>query len=277
MPATSVTSPVRTSPAEIPTRDSVRIWDVPFDRVDNEAAVTRVEQLIEGDVPRYIITANLNYVMLHHCDASVRKITDGASLIVADGQPIVWRSRLTPKPLPCRVAGSEWIVQLAERAAMRRWPIYFLGGQPGVADAASKRLQQQFPDLIIAGVESPPFRELSAAEADAQRDRIAGSGAKMLWVAFGQPKGERWIAENYQSLGIPVSIQLGASFDFLAGQTPRAPDWMGRFGLEWLHRIGTDPRRLIPRYAANARFLAGAMVRDWKLQVSRWGMNPMDR
>ena len=129
--------------------------------------------------------------------------------------------------------------------------------------------------MKIAGVESPPFRRLTAEEQEAQDDRIRNSGAKLLLVAFGQPKGEYWIHQNYRRIGVPVSIQLGASFDFIAGTARRAPTAFQRVGLEWAYRMFSDPRRLIPRYALNAAFLAKALVQDWSEQVARWGMSPL--
>jgi N-acetylglucosaminyldiphosphoundecaprenol N-acetyl-beta-D-mannosaminyltransferase len=248
------------------------VWDVPFDQVTMNQAVQKIAQLIARNVPSYVITANLNYVMLHHNNESMLDVTRDASLILADGQPIVLRSRLDKAPLPERVAGSEMIYSLAQKAAQEGWGIYFLGGMPGVAVTCAAQLQSLYPGLKIAGVESPPFRELSDAEQSEQDARIRDSGAKLLLVAFGQPKGEQWIHQNYKRLGIPVSIQLGASFDFIAGTATRAPAIFQKTGMEWAYRMLSDPKRLIPRYASNASFLAGALIKDWKRTVTRWGM-----
>ncbi|MCG8653789.1 MAG: WecB/TagA/CpsF family glycosyltransferase [Pirellulales bacterium] len=237
-----------------------------------EEAVDHIEQLIRRGTPSYVITANLNYAMLHNQSEPLRKVTEQADLILADGQPIVWRSRLNRASLPERVAGSELIYFLASRARDAGWGIYFLGGKPGVAATCAKRLVELFPGLKIAGVESPPFRELTDQEREEQAARIRRSGAGLLLVAFGQPKGEQWIHQHYQRLGVPVSIQLGASFDFIAGMSKRAPLIWQKLGLEWAYRMLSDPRRLIPRYASNALFLCGALVDDWKRKVTDWGM-----
>jgi N-acetylglucosaminyldiphosphoundecaprenol N-acetyl-beta-D-mannosaminyltransferase len=253
-------------------RDVRWVWDVPFDRVTLSQAVDRIEALVHEGRPSYVITANLNYVMLHHRQPGMQPITHDAALILADGQPIVWRSRLGSKQIPERVAGSEMIYDLAERAQQLGWGIYFLGGEEGVAQACANKLQASYPGLKIAGVESPPFRALTAQEQSAQDDRIQKSGAKILLVAFGQPKGERWIHQHYQRLGIPVSIQLGASFDFIAGTAKRAPKIWQKLGMEWFYRMASDPKRLVPRYAANISFLVGALINDWKRKVTQWGM-----
>ncbi|WP_372896180.1 WecB/TagA/CpsF family glycosyltransferase [Stieleria sp.] len=266
-------NPDRQQPPALPPLQRCNVWEVPFDRVTMAEAVDRIEQLVERGEPSYVITANLNYVMLHHRQADIPPITAAADLILADGQPIVWRSQLGSDALPERVAGSEMIHKLACRAGQKRWGIYFLGGEPGVAEKCAKRLARDYPGMRIAGIESPPFRALSADEQAEQDKRIRDSGAEILLVAFGQPKGERWIHEHYQRLGVPVSIQLGASFDFIAGTAKRAPKIWQKLGAEWTYRMLSDPKRLVPRYGRNAWFLLQALVDDWKQTVKRWGMS----
>ncbi len=259
-------------PVEVPLHHRTLVWGVPFDHVTLDEAVDTIDAMVRRGDPSFVVTANLNYAMLNHRRDEVRAITEDADLILADGQPIVWRSRLSDRPLPERVAGSEMIYRLAQLAAEKGWGIYFLGGEPGVASTCAERLVKQYPGLRIAGVESPPFRKLTDEEQTAQDNRIEQSGAQILLVAFGQPKGEVWIHENYRRLGVPVSIQLGASFDFIAGTAKRAPLVWQRFGIEWAYRMFSDPKRLVPRYAANASFLVAALIEDWRQQVIRWGM-----
>ncbi|MCO8121422.1 WecB/TagA/CpsF family glycosyltransferase [Stieleria sp. TO1_6] len=253
--------------AVLPALPRRRVWQVPFDCVTAAQAVDRIEALVRRGTPSYVITANLNYVMLHHQQDDLREITESADLILADGQPIVWRSKFGQLKLPQRVAGSEMIYDLAARASRNGWGIYFLGGQPGVAQRCAVQLKKEYPGMRIAGIESPPFRELTPQEQLDQDRRIQNSGAALLLVAFGQPKGERWIHQHYKRLRVPVSIQLGASFDFVAGNATRAPAWLGRLGCEWAYRMCSDPKRLVPRYWSNAKFLSRALVNDWIQQV----------
>ena len=271
-PAVPAPATRQEQPPSLPTLGRTLVWDVPFDQVTLQQAVERIDQLIGRGLPSYVITANLNYVMLHHCRPEIRPVTDDADLILADGQPIVWRSKLGQDPLPERVAGSEMIYRLAEESSLKGWGIYFLGGEPGVAATCAERLANLYPGLKIAGVESPPFRQLTPAEQSAQDERIRNSGASLLLVAFGQPKGECWIHEHYKRLGVPVSIQLGASFDFIAGTARRAPRIWQQVGMEWAYRMLSDPRRLVPRYAANGSFLLSVLLEDWKRKVTSWGM-----
>ncbi|MCC9656687.1 WecB/TagA/CpsF family glycosyltransferase [Rhodopirellula halodulae] len=254
-------------------RDTVDVWDIPFDRLDMWQSVDAIDEMIAARAPQYVITANLNYCMLHHKMPELRPITQRAAMVLADGHPIVARSKFTDRPLPERVAGSELIVHLCSRASLRGYRVYFLGGEPGVAEKASARLKAMYPGLQIAGCESPPYRTLSEAEQAEQYARIRDSKTDLLFVAFGQPKGEKWIAEHAAKIGVPVSIQLGASFDFLAGTAKRAPKLFQSVGMEWAYRMMSDPRRLVPRYASNIGYLCSALMTDWKNQVKRWGMD----
>ncbi|NNE00824.1 MAG: WecB/TagA/CpsF family glycosyltransferase [Pirellulaceae bacterium] len=276
-PATLPAALTAASPATAPRpivieRNQVEIWDVPFDVITLDQSLQHISRLIHRGEPSYVITANLNYVMLHHRNDDLRAITRDADLIVADGQPIVWRSKLGDRPLPERVAGSEMIYEIGRYAGEKGWSIYFLGGEAGVAQSCATELARLYPGMKIAGVESPPFRPLTDPEQRAQDHRIQTSGADILLVAFGQPKGELWIHEHYKRLGVPVNIQLGASFDFVAGNVIRAPKICQAIGMEWFYRMVSDPRRLVKRYATNAWFLATALAQDWKRKVHSWGM-----
>ncbi len=253
--------------------DVANVWGLPVDAMTMAESLDAIGQMIEDRVPRYIITANLNYAMLADRDPSLETVTRDAAMILADGQPLVWRSRLAGGVrLPERVTGSELIHRLAERAAQSQWRVFFLGAAPGVAQRCADRLSQLYTGLPVAGTYAPPFRVSSEAERGELRARIRDARPDILLVAFGQPKGEKWIHENYRFLEVPVSLQVGASFDFVAGTARRAPKMLQKMGLEWAHRCATEPRRLVPRYASNAKFLALSLIRDWHAYVNdRYG------
>lgn len=256
------TEHVSASSAELPSVACTRIWGVDFAQVDMQQVVDRADKIVATRSCRYFITANLNYLMLTAQQPDLAAVNAAADLNIADGYPIVLRSRMTKKPLPCRVAGSDLIVELANLSAQRGYRIYFLGAAPGVASAAADKLCGMFPQLEVAGCCAPPFRALSDQEHQALLSEIRRTQPDILLVAFGQPKGERWIYENYQKLGVPLSIQLGASFDFLAGTARRAPALVQRVGCEWLYRSLTEPKRLAPRYARNIAFLMRRLLCD---------------
>ncbi len=259
--STPLESP-ESSISSLPSLKKSKVWGVDFSHLNMPQTLEYIDRIIQRRVPAYLITANLNYLML--CDQSPRlaQFTRKAAVVLCDGMPILWRSKLNQDKLPDRVAGADLIFSLAERCAEQRHRLFLMGGSEGVAQSAAERLCQMYPKLQIAGVECPPFRKLSHDEQASLCARIKDSKADVLLVAFGQPKGEFWIEENYQTLGVPISIQLGASFDFIVGTSRRAPLVLQRLGLEWLYRMLNDPKRLVPRYASNALFLLKSIRRD---------------
>ncbi|MBX3422610.1 MAG: WecB/TagA/CpsF family glycosyltransferase [Pirellulaceae bacterium] len=229
-----------------------------------QQAVDMADRVVQARRPEYFITANLNYLMLSDQHPRLHEVNRQCCCMLADGQPIVLRSRLGNQPLPARVAGSDLIVELAKLSAEKGYRIFFLGGAPGIASAASAHLKARFPEMQIAGVYSPPFRPLSAYEQTEMIRAIRDAETDILLVAFGQPKGELWIYDNLQDIGVPLAIQMGASFDFLAGTARRAPRIWQNLGCEWLYRALSDPRRLLPRYGKNLMFLLYLLLQDIK-------------
>lgn len=251
--------------ASVTALPTTNVWGLPFAQATMSDAIELADQVIQAGKPEYFITANLNYLMLIDETPELAEVNEKCCCILADGNPIVWRSKLEPTPLPCRVAGSDMIIELGRLSAEKGYKIFFLGGAPGVADAAAETLKRFFPELKIAGTYSPPFRQLSPEEHQQMLARIRDAGTDILLVAFGQPKGELWIYDNLEQLGVPLSIQLGASFDFLAGTAKRAPKFWQVIGCEWLYRAFSDPKRLLPRYGKNISFLARLMFQDFLL------------
>ena len=243
------------------TRDSapIRVLGLPLVPDTFAAALDRIDRHIAAGKPSFFITANLNYAMLTDADERLQRLNERAAFILADGMPLVWWSRLGARRLPERVAGSDLILATCERAARNGRPVYFLGAAPGVAADAAANLTKRYLGLVVAGVECPPFRALTDDEQREQIERIRGARPDILFVAFGQPKGELWIADNLDKLGVPVCVQVGASLDFVAGRVTRSPKLLQRTGLEWLYRLAQEPRRLAGRYARNLRFLLAAI------------------
>ncbi len=250
------------SPQPVARPEVVAVWGTSFSRMTMQQTVAFADQIICRGVPEYFITANLNYLMLTEQVPSLHPVNERAAAMLADGNPIVRRSRFTDTPLPERVAGADLIVELARLSAEKGYRLFLLGAAPGVAQTAAEKLVEQFPSLKIAGCYAPPFRPLSPEEQSQMLQRIRDAGTDILLVAFGQPKGELWVHEHLAELNVPLSIQLGASFDFLAGTARRAPRLWQRIGCEWLYRACSDPRRLMPRYASNAWFLMRCLWRD---------------
>ncbi len=241
-------------------KQPVQALGLPILPVTFTEALDEIDRLIAAREPSYFITANLHYAMLSHRDPRLAAVNADAAFLLADGFPLLWAACCKGHKLPQRVTGSDLIYLMCERAVEKGHSAFFLGGAPGIADAAASELCRRYPGLEIAGVEVPPFRATSAEENARLVERIRESGADLLLVALGQPKGELWIWENREALGVPVSVQLGASFDFVAGNVQRAPRWIQKLHLEWAYRMCSEPRRLAPRYFQDAMFLARAAL-----------------
>jgi len=208
-----------------------------------------------------LVTPNLDHVRRYVSDVSFRVLVAEADLIVADGMPLVWASRLQGTPLPERVAGSNLISSLAAAAADRGRSVYFLGGSPKTAEGAARILHARHPHLKVAGWHTPVMgfennpREMAAMIAD-----LSAAKPDIVYVALGSPKQERLIARLKKILPGSWWLGVGNSFSFLCGDVKRAPAWMQKSGLEWVHRLGQEPRRLFKRYIATGIPFAIAML-----------------
>ena len=197
----------------------------------------------------WICPVNLDVLRQCRRREDLRRLVSSATIVAPDGMPIVWASRLAGTPLPARVAGSDLVWSLSGEAAARGRSIFLLGGAPGACEAASERLTELYQGLEIAGCHSPPFgfEKDPAALADI-RARIAAAAPDIVYVALGFPKQDQLIAELRQEFPSTWFVSVGISLSFLCGQVERAPEWMNRLGLEWLHRMFQEPRRLVRRY-----------------------------
>lgn len=181
-------------------------------------------------------------------------------MCVPDGVGLLWAAKQRGHPLPERVTGSDGVPIIAERAAQQGWRVYLLGAAEGIAERAAAVLCQRYPGLQIAGT----FSGSPAPEAeDALVERINASDADILFVAYGAPTQDKWIARNLPRLRVHVAMGVGGSFDFIAGIIPRAPQWMRRAGLEWLYRLYLQPRR-IGRMMRLPRFVLAVLWEGWR-------------
>ncbi len=196
-----------------------------------------------------VITPNLDHLRRAVRDPAYRTLIEQASLSVPDGFPLVLASRIQGTPLPARVAGSDLISSLSAHAARAGLSVFLLGGDPGTAERAAEILRQRSPGLRIAGTYCPPVGfERDGQIMDEMRRLLRDSEAHIVFVALGSPKQEYLIARVRQELPSAWWLGVGISFSFLCGEVPRAPRWMRRCGLEWFHRLISEPRRLFRRY-----------------------------
>ncbi len=215
---------------------------------------------------RYIVTPNVDHaVMLQH-RSDLRKAYSDAALVLADGAPLVVASRWLGKPLPERVAGSDLVPQLF--AAGRTLRVYLLGAAPGVASIAADRIQEKWGHVEVVGTYSPPLGfEDDFAENERILAAVAAAGPDLLIVGFGAPKQELWVHRYYCRLETKVAVCAGATIDFLADHRRRSPVWMRHAGLEWLHRLASEPGRLAGRYARDAREFPPLLWHEWRMQT----------
>lgn len=244
------------------TKEVAWVWGLPLVRWTRERAVAEVGALVEAGRPSYFITANTHYAMLTHHMPRLRGLNERAAFLLADGSPLVLASRWLGNPLPERVAGADLIFDLSALAAAREYRLFLLGGRPGVAETAARRLRGAYSGLVIAGTACPEAEQLQGPDLAVLKDSIRAARPDLLIVALGQPKGEFWVEEHHEDLGVPVSVQVGATLDFVAGRVARAPQWLQKAHLEWAYRMALEPRRLGPRYARNGLFLARMVAGD---------------
>jgi N-acetylglucosaminyldiphosphoundecaprenol N-acetyl-beta-D-mannosaminyltransferase len=255
----------RKSPSEV-----VRVFDLMISALTMDDALDRVDELCSAGEPSYVITANLNYAMVSSRDERLAAINKRAAFILADGMPLVWAARLAGTPLPGRTTGADLVPRICQRAAERGYRVFLLGGTFESTSAAARELARRNPELQIAGIDCPHLDTLTREQTRQLVARIRDARADILLAAFGQPKGELWIAEHYERFGPTVCLQIGASLDFIAGRVRRAPRWMQSTGLEWIYRVYAEPRRLWKRYAANCMYLLRSTCGALVGQPLRW-------
>ncbi len=248
-------------PSSYPT---VNVCGVGVTNVTMDEAVAAIDGLIRERRHAFVATPNTDHVVNIARDAEFRRIYRDAALVLADGMPLLWIAKLLGTPLKEKVSGSDLFPRLCEVAAQKQHRLFFLGGRPGAADGAAEILRRRHPGLQIAGVYSPPlgFEKDPAENAGIVR-MIRDSRPDILFVGLGSPKQERWIAGHKDDVGVPVSIGIGVSFEFVAGMVRRAPRWMQNAGMEWLWRLMMEPGRLWKRYLVNDTYLIVLFLRQW--------------
>jgi N-acetylglucosaminyldiphosphoundecaprenol N-acetyl-beta-D-mannosaminyltransferase len=250
---------------------SLTILSTPVHAVTMADTLVLVRQFMAEPRLHQICTTNPEFVMAAQKDDDFRRVLHAADLCLPDGIGLVVASRwlgrqLGQLPLPERVPGSELVYHLAELCAQEGWRLFLLGAAPGVAEEAAAIFRAKYPDLIIAGTYagSP-----APAENEAIVQCINDSRAEMLFVAYGAPRQDKWIARNRGALPtVRVAIGVGGSLDFVTGKSIRAPRWMQKLGLEWLHRLVKEPWRW-RRMLALPRFVLAVVVRGHGDTVTR--------
>ena len=247
---------------------TVTVGDVPFSRVTMQETTALILLMIQkSHVPHHVVTGNLDHLYRLQSDVEFKSAYEGASLVLADGMPIVWLSKILRlngrDELSERVAGSDLFWELGRISQSHGIRIFLLGGVEGAADGAKEALEKAYPGCDICGTYCPPFETFNTQEEqDEILRRVRAAAPDVLLVAFGAPKQEKWILANKHRLGVPVSIGVGGSFEMACGIARRAPKIYQQLGLEWAYRLMQDPARLYDRYVRHdLPFLATLLVK----------------
>ncbi|MCA9121034.1 MAG: WecB/TagA/CpsF family glycosyltransferase [Planctomycetaceae bacterium] len=246
----------------------VRLFGVNMDVLDMSSTLKIIQSWTAApfDRCRYVVTPNVDHTVLLQDRRDLRDAYHDADLVLADGWPVVAASRIVGKPLPERVAGSDLVPRLlAAGLASQPLRVFLLGAAPGVGEKAARNIHRRYDGVDVVGVHSPPLGfENREEESNRILYLVGQTQPDILVVGLGAPKQELWVHAHRDQLKAKVALCVGATIDFIAGEKSRAPRWLQRLGLEWLHRILSEPRRLAKRYAHDASVFPGIVWREWR-------------
>ena len=234
----------------------IKFMNIEIDNLTMQEAIEEIDRLIRERKCAYVVTPNVDHIVQLAKNKVLQDIYDNASLVLTDGKPLLWIAKWYGTPIKEKISGSDLFPMLCNLATEKGYKMFFLGAAEGVAAKAAKNLSMRYNGLQVVGTYSPPFGfENDQIEMERIKNIIKDANPDILVVGLGCPKQEKFIYYNRNDLNVPISLGLGASFDFEAGNIKRAPKWMSDHGLEWLFRIFQDPKRMVKRY----------FVDDWKI------------
>lgn len=243
--------------------ESISLLGIRIDKIDMCGALEAIEGFVEDGGMHIIVTADASAVVIAQKDDEFHRIINNADMVTPDSAGILLAAKWNGVPLPEKVSGVDLAVELSEMAARKNHSIFLLGAAPGIAEQAAEELKKRFPGLKIAGTHDGYFTDNEKIVSE-----IAASGAKILFVAMGIPKQEKWIIHNFDKLGVAVAMGVGGTFDVLSGRVNRAPEWMRRRGLEWVYRLACNPRK-ISKVATLPRFMWMVILEKCKVKSEK--------
>lgn len=251
-----------------PPADCCTLMGLPIDRVTEREAIDRILTASAAGQGGWVVTPNVDILRQVVRDPEERALVEAATLRLADGTPLLWASRLQGDPLPERITGATLMWSLSRAAAAAGAPVFLLGAGPGVAEKASDALQAAIPGLVITGCHCPPLGFEKAPEhVNAIMDAIVQARPRIVFCCLGSLKQERLLRRLAEVFPTIWFLGTGAALDFAAGKTVRAPLWLQRAGLEWLHRLVHEPRRLFKRYVVHDAPFAVQLLARSALQL----------
>lgn len=240
----------------------MKFMNTEIDNLTIEETLDAIDDLIQKNKNAYVVTPNVDHIVQLERGGALCEVYKSADLILTDGKPLVWISKCYGTPIKEKISGSDLFPLLCEMATKKGYNMFFLGAAEGVAAKAASNLKKKFPGLKVVGTYSPPYGfEKNENELKKVEVMIKNAQPHILIVGLGCPKQELFIFHNRERLGVPISLGLGASLDFEAGNVRRAPRWMSEHGLEWLFRITQDPKRMAKRYLINDTKILGLALK----------------
>lgn len=220
---------------------TIEILGVKVNTVTMESTLEAIDGFIRDRRPHMLVTADASGIVMAQSDPRLKEIINTADLVTPDSTGVLWAARRSGTPLPAKVSGVDIVQRVCERGSKAGHRVYLLGSAPGVTDTAAERLKDRYPGLQVAGTHHGYFKR---DETPTIVQTIREARADVLFVAMGIPVQEKWIADNMATLQVPVSMGVGGTFDVISGRVNRAPVWMQRHGLEWIHRLASNPRKI---------------------------------
>ena len=235
--------------------ERVRVLSLATNVCSHESAIKKIAELVKAENGGYVCFSTVHMVMETYDHQEYGAKVNGANFVIPDGMPLVWMQKLQGEKNAKRVRANDLMIMLCQYAEKNDLKVGFYGGKQEVIDLILKRAARESPKLQIAYAYSPPFRPLTAEEDAEIIEQIRKSDTQILFMGLGCPKQENWMAAHKNTLSA-VMLGVGASFDFYAGNVKESPEWLGKFGLEWLFRLTQEPKRLWRRYLIlNPRFI----------------------
>lgn len=259
---------IHSHPHEATGRRGTLVLDSHIDATTWDDALARIIEWGWQHQSRYVTLCNVHSVVTASQDPVFKQVVAQADLALPDGAPVAWVMRHSGHPRQQRINGPDLTWRYLEAAEKLGQSVFFFGSSDDTLAQLRARVHQSFPRLRVVGMESPPFRELTPDEDQAYIDQINQSGAHVVFVGLGCPKQEVWMAQHRGKLHA-VMLGVGAAFDYHAGTIQRAPAWMQKMGLEWLHRLCSEPRRLAKRYAVTNTVFVYRTLKTMLLERSK--------
>ncbi len=223
----------------------MKFMNTEIDNLTMQETLQRIDELIQQRKNAYVVTPNVDHIVQLEHNVELQEVYKNADLILTDGKPLLWIAKGYKTPIKEKISGSDLFPLLCEMCANKGYKMYFLGAAEGVAVKAAENLKKRYPELQVVGTYSPSFGfENKSEEIDFIYQDIREKQPEVLIVGLGCPKQEKFILNHREKLGVPISLGLGASIDFEAGNVKRAPKWMSAHGFEWLYRLIKEPKRM---------------------------------